>query len=362
MNKLFTPLFILIVLFLNACTQQQTEEQNIRPVKTFIVTAQQEKRKNVYSGYAKAAKTIKLSFRIDGNINQLPFKVGQKLQPGDLLAKLDPTDYILQIHSAEAELEKGMAELKNTQAKYRRYKTLYESDSISRNELDAARAAYESARAAVKKAEKHISLAEQKLSYTTLTVEDEDCFVSKIYAEENENIKAGQHIAELICGRELEVEIGVPESEIHQMGLGRLGTIRFNILPDKTFKGIVSEVSIAPNVGTTFPIILTLENHDSQVSILPGMAAKVFFSPPNSKEPVFMLPIEAVHEDEHGHYVYVYEPIQSGNGVAKKRTISIGEVSPDGIEVIAGLSEGQRVITAGTRFLEEGKVVRLIKE
>jgi multidrug efflux pump subunit AcrA (membrane-fusion protein) len=90
------------------------------------------------------------------------------------------------------------------------------------------------------------------------------------------------------------------------------------------------------------------------------MAAEVGFrfEPPSDRD-VIVVPPVAVGEDQLGRFVFIVEPADSGYGVARRRDVRVGELTTDGLEVLDGLSDGDRVVTAGVSRIVDGLRVRI---
>ena len=65
------------------------------------------------------------------------------------------------------------------------------------------------------------------------------------------------------------------------------------------------------------------------------------------------------HQDREGRFVFVAEPAQDNLGIARRRTVTVGELVDEGLEVFDGLIEGDLLITAGTSKIRDGQQVRL---
>jgi hypothetical protein len=117
---------------------------------------------------------------------------------------------------------------------------------------------------------------------------------------------------------------------------------------------------------TTFPVTVELSGFDPR--ILPGMAAEVAFgfrSASNVSRHV--LPPQAVGQDREGRFVYIVRPQSDGIGVIERRKVSIGGLIPSerfgsGLEVLEGLADGDKVVTAGVSKITDGQQVKLAAE
>lgn len=330
----------------------------IRPVRYLEIQSRVREAVHTFSGTARAAVESHLSFKVDGNIQRLPVKMGDHLKKGALIARIDPADYQIRVQEAQAALSKARAQARNATATYQRIRALYENHNTSLSKLDAARARAESSRAAVRAAEKQLELARRQLAYTRLKA-PADCAVAAVLVEVNENVRAGQPIVTITAGSTMEVRVGVPESVIGRLSPGDGAEVCFDALPDQRFSAEVAEVGVsATRTETTFPISVQLDN--PQGRIRPGMAAEVAFHLVPEQSDVIRLPGKAVSEDRKGRFVFVITPLENGKGTVHRRPVTVGELSPEGLEIIEGLSPGDKVVTAGLSRIRDGQTVKLL--
>src|SRR6188768_610666 len=94
------------LLSLAACSEEKKAEapEIVRPVKVTQIGAPDEGRKLVYSGSVRARTEMNLGFRVAGKITERLVDVGDRVTPGEVLARIDSTDYKLDLGSAEADL------------------------------------------------------------------------------------------------------------------------------------------------------------------------------------------------------------------------------------------------------------------
>lgn len=359
--RFFVVLFLM--LFLPACRDDgPPQAQPLRPVRSQIVQAGSGHTERAFSGIAKAGQESRLSFRIPGAIEQVAVQVGDKVNAGQLIARLDATDYALQRQEAEAALAKARAQARNAEANYARVRALYENRNASRNDLDSARAGSESANAAVQASQTRLELALSQLRYTRLTAPTAGAIAS-VPVEAGENVGAGQVVAVLTAGAMPEVSVAVPESLIADIEQGGEVTVRFDALPQRSFIGRVTEVGVAATTyATTYPVTVRLARDNS--ALRPGMAAEVTFRFRQAAEPGnrFMVPAEAVGEDREGRFVFIVEPGPAGQGKVRRQPVRLGELTADGLEILAGLHNGDRIVTAGVALIHDGQTVKLLEE
>ena len=343
-----------------SCAQQEPPAPTVvRPVRYVQVFATGGQRTRIFSGVARAGVESTLSFRVAGSLNRVPVTVGSRVQPGQLIAELDPVDYELQVKQAEAALRQAEAQASNAEADLRRVRALFENDNASRADLDAGTAGAASARAQVESAAQRLDLAQRQLDYTRLLAPISGA-IADVRVEENENVSQGQAVVVLTAGLQPEVELAVPEGLITQIAERDGVIVQFDALPGRRFQGVVTEVGVsATALATTFPVSVQLRGAGEDVR--PGMAAAVTFEfVVDDGGGRFVVPAEAVGEDREGRFVFVAEPTEGDLAVARRRTVTVGEFTSDGLEIVNGLTDGEFVITAGVSRIEDGREVRLM--
>ena len=359
-STLFCLSVVGMVLMLVACEVEKPKPQTvIRPVRYQRVVAASAERVRTFAGTARAGHETKLSFKVDGTIRRLPVKVGDMLQPGDLVAEIDPKDYALRTREAEAALARSRAEVRNAGASYSRTRALYENNNASRQELDAARATYESAQASVRSYQTQVEQARRQVSYTRLTTQVGGA-VAQVPMEVNENVSAGQTIALLTSDGKLEVLVAIPEVFIASIARDNPVEVTFDALPGERFAAQVTEVGVAATgAATTFPVTVELDAADPRIRS--GLAANVRFAFGTSEDGQRLIaPVQAVGEDQQGRFVFLVEPQGETGGIVRRRPVTVGSLSSEGLEIQDGLAEGDLLVIAGVKRLKDGQEVKVL--
>ncbi len=345
---------------LAACGEEPAaEEPLIRPVRTARVLSTGSEQVRTFTASTAADAEIALSFKVPGTLKRLRVRVGDEVKEGQLIAELEPSDYALQQGEAKATRALRLAEQRNAQAQYDRVRALYENNNASRTELDSARARAESARSLLEASSKKLELATKQLSYTRLEA-PVDGHVAEVPGDENENVAAGQTAVVLASGALPKVKIAIPALLISQVSRGDRVRVSLASVAGSSLPATVTEVGVSAAAGrTTFPV--TAQFHEHHPEIRPGMAADVEFRFAGDGQARLLVPTVSVGEDRKGRFVFIFEPEANGRGSARRRAVEVGAVSSEGLEILSGLSEGELVITAGVRRIQDGLQVRLLE-
>ncbi len=345
-------------LVVTACSAPQDDgEELLRPVRYLTISDNVMARDRTFSGRLKSTREARLSFKVAGTVTDLPVQIGEQLEAGDLIAQLDSDSFALQVEQAQAALVEAQAGERNALSTYDRTKGLYANDNASLNELDAARAASEAAAAQVRAAAKALEIARLNLSYTRLTA-SEDCSMASVDVEENENVSAGQQVGMVSCGTDFEVELGVPESVIAFVERSTPATVSFSAIDDERFTGEVTEVSTTGSAAV-FPVVVRV--NEEHPSLRSGLAADVTFQfSTETMSDTFVLPLAAIINDPDGVYVFVARPSEvEGEAIVTRRPVELGEITTNGVEVVAGVTPGDNVIIAGVSVIRADQRVLL---
>ena len=143
---------------------------------------------------------------------------------------------------------------------------------------------------------------------------------------------------------------------ISQIQKGKMVEVTFLALPDSIYQAKVTKVGqVADKTTLTYPVWVELENQKQE--ILPGMVAKVAMAFGSSSSAKPIIPIHAVLQDKvtKEKYVFVFD---AKAGVARRKTVVLGNLIQNRMEVSKGLQNGDILITAGLDRLNDGMKVR----
>ncbi len=337
---LTTALFSAIIM--TGC--QSKENQNIttaQPIKvnTMTVNAGTSTNTGRYSGTVEEENGTLLSFSIAGTIQTLNIRLGQHVQAGQLLATLEETSMQSSYNAAKATLEQA-------EDAYRRMKELHDKGSLPDIKWIEVQSQVEQARSMEQIAKKSLRDCKLYAPYSGV--------ISEKTVEIGQNVIPGMTVAKLVDASRLQVKIAVPETEIATIAIGQKANFNVSALGGQTFTGTIVEKGITANpLSRSYEVKIQVKGkHDN---LMPGMVAEVSFLKSEQNSNTYIIPANIVQIDEQNRtFVWVVQ-----NNKAHRRIISCGEYTAEGVNVVSGLSEGDKIITKGQQKVCEGTEVSL---
>lgn len=341
-----------------------------RAIQWQRVTAALANERRVISGIVTSVSDTVLAFEVAGTVETVAVNLGDPVESGQELARLDPEPLELAVRDAEAALAEATALRQSARADYSRARSLFEADVASRQELDRALALRDSRDSQVEAADARLNLARRDLRRSVLVAP----FRGSISVREVDPAMAvagGQTVFEMDSEESgLRVEVQMPETLVArvrqgdrvEVGFPASGDARFDT-GGQLFPAVVAEVGTRAGAGNAFPVRADLESVPP--GLRPGMTAEVSFSIPSGAAKVpglegYLIPIAAaLAEPDDRFSVFVYD---SETQTVEKRPIRTGGVADNDIAVLEGLADGDIIATAGVPFLTDGQQVTLLDE
>ena len=347
----------LLPLLLTACAEEAPlPPPESRPVRTMLVGGDIAGDFRQFPGVVDAIQRADLSFRIQGKIIEILVREGDMVDKGQLLARLDPTDYQIVLNDRKASY-------KTAEANYERAKTLLAKDAISKVDHDKIRAEFFTAEA-------NLKAAEQDMQYTSMNATFPG-YIARRHVENFEEVRRKQAVFTLQDISQLEINIDVPETIMIQLRRtiepGKVTEPKrevyavFNQIKDVKFPLSLKEVSTKADANTrTFEVALKMD-HPEDYNVLPGMTATVFaevFASERDDTLSVLLPVSAVVSDT-GKNPLVWI-VDEETMTVSAQPVTVGAMATDSITVF-GIESGKRIVTAGAAFMREGMKVTLLQ-
>ncbi|MDQ0505693.1 efflux RND transporter periplasmic adaptor subunit [Xanthobacter agilis] len=343
-------------LALSGCGEQapaQTSAAPARPVQVTSAHLRPREPEKTFVGVVRARREIDLAFRVGGKVVQRKVEVGDRVVPGDLIARIDPEDLKLELESARAELAAATANLAQTSAEDGRYRSLTAKGAASNAELDRKSLAKDEAIGRLERAKRALELAENRLSYADLMSDTAGVVVSTS-AEPGQVVSSGQTIVRVARLDEKEALVALPETALAAARSAAAGVTLWAD-PNRRIAAHLRELSPqADPASRTYAARFTLDGADETVAL--GMTATVVLTPKDGAA-VARLPLSAVFDKGHGPHVFV---VEEATHTLVAKPVELAGFTDDSALIAKGVSEGDKVVTLGVQTLEPGQSVRTV--
>ncbi|MHC5115024.1 MAG: efflux RND transporter periplasmic adaptor subunit [Planctomycetota bacterium] len=351
---------LLVLLTLSGCGKEPPPEP-VRPVRAMRVSGPNELLERSFPGLASASTEVNLSFRVGGPLTSRPVKVGDQVEKGDLIARIDPRDYEVRLEGVRGQLERANAAQAYAQTEYDRIARIMREDpgATSETALETKLRQLNVANADVRSLEAGVLAAEDQLRYTELTAPFSGRVVAT-YVEAFEEVLPKQAIVRIIDRARVDFKISVPEGLIGYAPYVRDIKVRFDAFEGRAFDAAIKEVGEEATQATrTYPVTLVLDQPDD-VEILAGMAgdARITSRPPDLETGI-AIPAGAVFSDGTSPDTYVWVCDESTRTL-ERRKVDARQFSDSGLRVKSGLNAGEWIVVAGVHSARNGQKVRLV--
>jgi RND family efflux transporter MFP subunit len=351
------------ILFAGCQPEANTNEKPVRPVKVMKVGEVTSSTGRCWPGRAEATQEVNLSFRVAGPLITFPVEIGDEVKKGDLLARIDPRDFEVNLSNAEAQRAKAIAALQRVQRDYERSERIRKRDAgaVSQKLLDQNREALDRAKAEIKSLEAAVDAAKDLLRYTYLRAPFSGTVVAT-YVENHEYVQAKQPIIRVLDTSRIEMTVNIPESLIPYVPNVLNIRVRYDAFPGQEISAEIKEIGIeASDITRTYPVTLIMDQ-PADTKILPGMAGKVSWETPLpeiASETCVEVPTGALFSSEKTKKSCVWVVDQETKRVSR-REVETGRLTDFGIMVQDGLKGGEWIVTAGVHYLRDGQRVRVL--
>ena len=331
-----------------------------RPVKVFKVEGPGAEALRNFPGTVQASQRADLSFRVAGTLQEMLVREGVEVKQGDVLARLDPTDFKIAVEDRQATFD-------NAERNFNRAKELIVDGNISKLDYDTMEANFRTSRAA-------LTQAQQDLDYTELRAPF-DGVIGRREVENFEDVLAKQTIFRFQNVANLDILIDLPESLVRSIapdesdreempGSGVERTIpsyaSFEGRAGMRFPLAVKEVATKADPQTqTFRVTLTMPQ-PTEFNVLPGMTSnvQVDFSNVIAADYSKWVPLTAVQAD--GSLDALVWKIDPNTMTVNSHPVKIGRMRGRTIEITDGLYGGEEIVSVGAPYLSEGmRVTRM---
>lgn len=339
---------------LAGCDEQATSATATpaKPVQVQRVTFAPATENREFAGVVRARYETDLGFRVAGKIVVRLVDAGDRVLAGDVVARLDPRDFQLQLESADAELTAATSNLAQAAADELRYQSLRTRGYATVADYERKKAAKDEAEGRMERAQRALGLARNQLAYTDLKA-DTDGAITAALAEPGQVVAVGQAVVRLAHRGEMEAAVALPETQLGEARRSN-ASVRLWSAPDRRFSARLRELSPQADAATrTYAARFTIENPDDTVAL--GMTATVVLSHP-AETMAAKVPLAAILNRGAGPTVYRVDD----TGVLERRPVTVSSFNEVVALITSGLEDGDEIVTLGVQMLQAGQKVRAV--
>ena len=320
-----------------------------------------------FTGTLRPENHAGLRALVEGTIDKLPVKIGDRVEKGQLLFQVRLVDYQLRVRQAqsaiqvaEAAAETGRVNVEDANREMLRMENLYKKGSATeqmrdraRTEHDRAVALLEQAKASVLQARVGLAAARQALEDCTVTAPYTG-FITGRFREEGEYVRRGEVVVEIMDLTTLEAEVALPERYFDSVSMGSPVNIEVGSVEIQVEGRIIAVNPKIDPQTRTFLIKVRVENREERLKA--GLFVSGLLSLPSIRDAI-AVPSAAVLNDEGRSYVWV-----AREGAVERRLVQVGVSAEGFVQATDGLRPGEEVVVDGLGGLMDGSPVEVTEE
>jgi len=315
------------------------ERPPINVVVQEMVPVQLRERLNL-PGMVEPWETLGILAEVRGVVAEVPVDEGDYVNEGDLIARLDTSDYTNTINSIKASYNLALSNLK-------RLSSLHEQEIIAQVELDSIKAEVQALEADLAIAELQLKRCYIKSSIAGI--------VNKLPAIKGLYLAVGDPVATILNIDRVKVAVGIPETDVDAVSRIDRFELTIEALQNKKITAAKYFLAVAPeSQAQVYKLELEVPNKSRE--ILPGMFARVEIIKQEFPE-ALAIPLYAVISRDNKHFIYLED-----DNVAKLQEVKLGILDGWQIQVTEGLAPGQRVIVVGQRSVDADQKLNVVKK
>ncbi len=325
-----------------------------------------------FSAVVMPDSEVPLAFRIPGYVISLKQVRGQdgrmrdvaegdRVSRGAMLVRIRSSEYQDKVRQASSQAAAAEAVATKAKLDFDRATHLYDSQSLTKPDFDAARAQYDASQEQLKSARALTSEAEIALRDTSLIAPFDGDIVKKA-VELGGFVGPGVPTLALAKTDTVKIVVGVPDTVVRSVKLGQAVEVSIDAFPTRSFHARVSRMSSAADpITRNFDVEVAIPNRDHLLRV--GMIGSLQFADADggSQTSVLLVPLSAIVEAKDGKYGVFTVSDANGAEVARLHTVEIGAVTGTQISVLNGLEAGDRIITTGANLLKDGQRVEVLQ-
>lgn len=288
-----------------------------------------------------------LSPKLDSRLDQLFVDEGDFVKAGQVVAQMDVLELSAQAFQSEGLLYEALSESNDAAIEYERNQKLFEQNAISKRELDNSRFRRDMTLGRHAAAQGALKVLRERIDAAAIR-SPRDGVVTRRYIYAGYYVKSGSPIVSVADTTTLLAQADVSEGRIADVYMDAHAQVSVAAYNDRVFNGRVSRISpMAAQPARTFKTEITIPNESGELKA--GMFARVAIRGKLKKDAV-VIPQSAIVMREDQQTVYVV----NDEDVVQQVLLETGAVENGFIEILKGLSGGERIVAGGQNKLRQG--------
>jgi len=348
--------FCICITLLTSCLQKNEDDiqKEEKPIPVSIMEIKSHNLPLVIKSVGRLApnKEVTISAEVSGVVESYYADIGDRVESGQTLVRIDQTDYLLALKEAEASLEMNQALFDAFEKSFERSMNLLENNVISLNAYEKSEADFKSSRASVVHGKVLVDIAKERLNKTQISAPFSGLIASR-KIEKGETVGIGQPVMTLVDLDPIRVRVYIPEKDYVHLDWKDPVSVIVESSPKSRFKGRIDRIGIKADERTnTFDVEILVENPD--LSLKAGMTAKVRLTTEVLHNAI-LIPQSVVLYRKDRKEVFVVGP----NRKAQAREIELGRNKGSLIQIVKGLVPGDILVVTGGQYLKPGDIVTI---
>ncbi|MCT3914442.1 efflux RND transporter periplasmic adaptor subunit [Elizabethkingia anophelis] len=309
--------------------------------------------KSRYPGITEPYEEALLYSQSSGLISSLDVSLGKYVRKGQVLGVLDTRILQVNLKSASIAYESAKINLKKLSDDYIRAKDLYENNAGLEVNMIGAKSSYDRALNDVASALAQVNLIKEQILNNNI-VAPVSGIISSHKVKEGEFVSPSTPIAGISNIEMVKVSVYVDSELAYRLALHETSKISCSLFPGEEFYGSIIYISPVADSNHNYKVDLLIQNKGS-IHLKGGTDVEVLFGKFLKKDAVLM-PKAALNMDSEEPYVYL-----AINGIARRKNVVTGLKMNGEVEVLSGLTVGDRVITSGQINLKDFSKIVITK-
>ncbi|MEL0082420.1 MAG: efflux RND transporter periplasmic adaptor subunit [Gammaproteobacteria bacterium] len=345
-------LLVATTLLLASCSDDEAAaplEPRATPITTIDVSLTQIQVIEKATGYIETKAAPSTAAEVAGQVIRIEADIGARVQQGQLLATIDPTDYENQLRSRQGEVDRIQTLIDNQQRRVKRFRSLLDDAFVSDNSLEDEEATLKALQRQLTTVKAQRDIAARDLQKCEIR-SPVDGQIQGREITVGSYVKKGDPAFQVADSRRLRVHLPFPETVMQQLNAGQRVRLDTPASDGRVVEGKISELRpMVDPASRAGEVVIDINNPGSWFPGTSVNGAVILATRTSVTVPKIALALRPA-----GQVVYVIEKNR-----ARQRVVNVGEYQNGQVEILAGLTAGETVAVDGAAYLSDGALVKV---